>query len=106
MSAAKNFLIRLRKSSTLLKYVEKKDFPPGTRVRLRFTGETGIVTSRLSDDMAQKSGSINDPDFIIPAFEEDIVSDTVLSNVAPRGQPRAKTDTARPACRQKPVPHP
>jgi hypothetical protein len=60
----------------------KNNFPPGTRVRLRFTGETGIVTSRLSDDMVEIRLD-NDPDFIIPAFEEDIVSDTVLSNVAP-----------------------
>ncbi|MFM7400754.1 MAG: Smr/MutS family protein [Bacteroidota bacterium] len=60
----------------------KNNFPPGTRVRLRFTGETGIVTSRLSDDMVEIRLD-NDPDFIIPAFEEDLVSDTVLSNVAP-----------------------
>lgn len=60
----------------------KNNFPPGTRVRLRFTGETGIVTDRLSDDMVQIRLD-NDPDFTIPAFEEDIVADTVLSSTAP-----------------------
>ena len=60
----------------------KNNFPPGTRVRLRFTGETGVVISRLSDDMVEIRLD-NDPDFIIPAFEEDIVADTVLSSVAP-----------------------
>lgn len=60
----------------------KNNFPPGTRVRLRFTGETGVIISRLSDDMVEIRLD-NDPDFIIPAFEEDIVADTVLSAVAP-----------------------
>lgn len=60
----------------------KNNFPPGTRVRLRFTGETGVIISRLSDDMVEIRLD-NDPDFIIPAFEEDIVADTVLSSVAP-----------------------
>jgi hypothetical protein len=43
----------------------------GTRVRLRFTGENGTVTARLSDEMLQVRLD-NDPDFLIPAFEEDL----------------------------------
>lgn len=44
----------------------------GTRVRLRFTGESGAITARLSDDMLQVRLD-NDPDFEIPAFEEDLI---------------------------------
>ena len=44
----------------------------GTRVRLRFTGESGVITARLDDEMLQVRLD-NDPDFEIPAFEEDLL---------------------------------
>ncbi len=44
----------------------------GTRVRLRFTGESGVVTARLDDNLVQVRLD-NDPDFTIPAFEEDLL---------------------------------
>jgi len=44
----------------------------GTRVRLRFTGESGVVTARLDDTMLQIRLD-DDPDFTIPAFEEDLI---------------------------------
>ncbi len=44
----------------------------GSRVRLRFTGESGVVTARLDDTMLQVRLD-SDPDFTIPAFEEDLI---------------------------------
>lgn len=50
-------------------------FAIGTRVRLRFTGERGVITARLSEDMLQVRLD-NDPNLEIPAFEEDLTRDT------------------------------
>ncbi len=50
-------------------------FAIGTRVRFRYTGETGVITAQLDDGMLQVRLN-NDPDFEIPAFEEDLVRDT------------------------------
>lgn len=47
-------------------------FPIGTRVQLRFTGESGVVTAQLDGDML-KVRLDKDPDFEIPAFEEDLI---------------------------------
>ncbi len=48
-------------------------FAIGTRVKLRFTDETGVVTARLDDTLLQIRLD-NDPDEI-PVFEEDLVRD-------------------------------
>lgn len=59
-------------------------FAIGTRVRLRFTGENGVITGRLDDNMLQVRLD-NDPDFTIPAFEEDLVlfQELAASKAAP-----------------------
>lgn len=49
-------------------------FAIGTRVRFRFTGETGVITARLDDAMLQVRLD-SDPELEIPAFEEDLVRD-------------------------------
>ena len=54
-------------------------FAIGTRVRLRFTGESGVITARLEDEMLQVRLD-NDPDFEIPTFQEDLVPYEILSN--------------------------
>jgi Smr domain len=49
-------------------------FSIGTKVKLRFTGETGVITALLDDGMLMvRMGA--DPDLEIPAFEEDLVRD-------------------------------
>jgi len=49
-------------------------FAIGTRVRLRYTGESGVITAQLDDGMLQVRLN-NDPDMEIPAFEDDLVRD-------------------------------
>ncbi|TNE47122.1 MAG: hypothetical protein EP344_19845 [Bacteroidetes bacterium] len=49
-------------------------FAIGTKVRFRFTGETGMITAQLDDGMLQVRLD-SDPDLEIPAFEEDLVRD-------------------------------
>ncbi len=49
-------------------------FAIGTRVRFRYTGETGSITAMLEDGMLQVRLD-SDPDFEIPAFEEDLQRD-------------------------------
>ncbi|MBL7827507.1 MAG: Smr/MutS family protein [Saprospiraceae bacterium] len=75
----------------------KNNFSTGSRVRLRFTGESGVVTSRLSDDMLNIRLD-NDPDFEIPAFEEDLISENELQAAAPTWAQNKKE--------QKPAPPP
>ncbi|MCB0530753.1 MAG: Smr/MutS family protein [Lewinellaceae bacterium] len=50
-------------------------FAIGTKVRFRYTGETGTITSQLDNGMLQVRLD-NDPDLEIPAFEEDLLRDT------------------------------
>lgn len=50
-------------------------FAIGTKVRFRYTGESGVITAQLDDGMLQVRLN-NDPDLEIPAFEEDLVRDT------------------------------
>lgn len=50
-------------------------FALGTRVRFRYTGETGTITAMLDDGMLQVRLD-KDPDFEIPAFEEDLMRNT------------------------------
>ena len=50
-------------------------FAIGTKVRFRYTGESGLITAQLDDGMLQVRLN-NDPDMEIPAFEEDLVRDT------------------------------
>ena len=54
----------------------------GSRVRLRFTGETGKVTGALEDGML-KIRLDDDPDFEIPTFEEDLEPYIDSSSTAP-----------------------
>lgn len=49
-------------------------FAIGTRVRFRYTGETGMITAMLDDGMLQVRLD-SDPEFNIPAFEEDLQRD-------------------------------
>jgi hypothetical protein len=44
----------------------------GTRVRFRYTGESGVITALLDEGMMQVRLD-SDPDLEIPAFEEDLV---------------------------------
>lgn len=50
-------------------------FAIGTKVVFRFTGERGVITAQLGDDMLQVRLD-SDPDMVIPAFAEDLVRDT------------------------------
>jgi hypothetical protein len=47
-------------------------FAVGTKVRFRYTGETGTITALLEEGMLQVRLD-SDPDFEIPAFEEDLL---------------------------------
>jgi hypothetical protein len=47
-------------------------FAVGTKVRFRYTGETGTITALLDEGMLQVRLD-SDPDFEIPAFEEDLL---------------------------------
>ena len=48
----------------------------GTKVRFRYTGESGVVTALLDEGMIQVRLD-SDPDLEIPAFEEDLIRDVV-----------------------------
>jgi len=50
-------------------------FAIGTKVRFRYTGESGVITALLEDGMLQVRLN-SDPDLEIPAFEEDLTRDT------------------------------
>jgi hypothetical protein len=47
----------------------------GTKVRFRYTGESGVVTALLDEGMIQVRLD-SDPDMEIPAFEEDLTRNT------------------------------
>ncbi len=49
-------------------------FAIGTKVRFRYTGESGVITAMLEDGMLQVRLD-SDPDLEIPAFEEDLTRD-------------------------------
>lgn len=57
-------------------------FSIGTRVRFRYTGETGTITAQLDADMLQVRLD-SDPSLEIPAFEEDLERDSASERVAP-----------------------
>ncbi len=57
-------------------------FAIGTRVRFRYTGETGVITAMLDDAMLQVRLD-SDRSLEIPAFEEDLLRDTDSEPVAP-----------------------
>ncbi|MEO6038206.1 MAG: Smr/MutS family protein, partial [Saprospiraceae bacterium] len=57
-------------------------FAVGTRVRFRYTGETGVITAMLDDAMLQVRLD-SDPSLEIPAFEEDLLRNTEAEPVAP-----------------------
>jgi hypothetical protein len=50
-------------------------FAIGTKVRFRYTGETGTITALLDNGMLQVRLD-SDPDLEIPAFEEDLLRNT------------------------------
>jgi hypothetical protein len=49
-------------------------FAIGTKVRFRYTGESGVITATLADDMLQVRLD-SDYSLEIPAFEEDLIRD-------------------------------
>lgn len=53
----------------------------GTKVRLRYTGERGAITGLLEDGMLLVRLD-DDPEFEIPAFEEDLVRDDTAEPVS------------------------
>ncbi len=53
----------------------------GTKVRFRYTGESGVVTALLDEGMIQVRLH-SDPDLEIPVFEEDLVRDEGAEPVA------------------------
>lgn len=57
-------------------------FAIGTKVRFRYTGEKGIVTAVLDEDMLQVR-LLSDPDLEIPAFVEDLQRDSDLEPSSP-----------------------
>lgn len=57
-------------------------FAIGTRVRFRYTGETGVIMAQLDDGMLLVRLN-HDPDMDIPAFEEDLVRDTAAEPISP-----------------------
>ncbi len=57
-------------------------FAIGTKVRFRFTGETGTITAQLDNEMLLVRLD-NDPDLEIPAFEADLVRNTEKEPVRP-----------------------
>jgi Smr domain len=57
-------------------------FAIGTKVRFRYTGETGTITAMLDDGMLQVRLD-SDRDFEIPAFEEDLLRNTDAEPVSP-----------------------
>ena len=76
-------------------------FAIGTRVRLRFTGESGVITARLEDQMLQVRLD-DDPDFEIPTFEEDLIPYEILSASKPGAQfmPGNKVKLPEPPARR------
>ena len=46
-------------------------FAIGSKVRLRYTGESGVIVQMLDESMLQVRLD-SDPDLLIPAFEEDL----------------------------------
>lgn len=57
-------------------------FSIGTRVRFKHTGDTGVITAQLDDGMLQIRLD-DDPDFEIPAFEEDLERNSGKEPVVP-----------------------
>ncbi len=57
-------------------------FAIGSKVRFRFTGETGIITAQLDNGMLQVRLD-DDPDMEIPTFEEDLIRNTEKEPVRP-----------------------
>lgn len=57
-------------------------FSIGTRVRFRYTGERGVITARLDDELLQVRLD-SDPDLVIPAFAEDLLRDEDLEPQSP-----------------------
>ena len=49
-------------------------FAIGTKVRFRYTGETGVITAQLEDGMLEVRLD-SDSSHLIPAFEEDLIRD-------------------------------
>lgn len=56
-------------------------FAVGTKVQFRYTGEKGVITALLGEDML-KVKLLSDPDLEIPAFEEDLIRDEGTAPVA------------------------
>lgn len=76
-------------------------FSIGTKVKLRFTGESGVVTARIGDDLLQVRLD-SDPSLEIPAFEEDLLPAETASPTAGAAyfMPGANTDKPAPPPRR------
>jgi predicted DNA binding CopG/RHH family protein len=70
-------------------------FAIGTKVRFRYTGETGTITAMLDDGMLQVRLD-SDRDFEIPAFEEDLLRNTDAEPVSPGAKFINKPEKAIP----------
>lgn len=72
---------------------------PGTRVRLRYTGENAVVVSRIDDDtlMVRLEDA---PDVEIPAFEEDLLPPAAPLKVPPSGARTSSQPLEAPPRRQ------
>ncbi|HNM26561.1 MAG TPA: hypothetical protein PKL15_14070, partial [Saprospiraceae bacterium] len=57
-------------------------FSIGTRVRFKYTGETGTITAQLDSDMLQVRLD-SDPSIEIPAFEDDLERNISSEKTAP-----------------------
>ncbi len=71
-------------------------FAIGTKVRFRYTGESGVITAQLDDGMLLVRLN-NDPDLEIPAFEEDLMRDTDAEPVLPGAKFIAGKQEPKPA---------
>lgn len=72
-------------------------FAIGTKVRFRYTGETGMITAQLDNSMLLVRLD-SDPDMEIPAAEEDLIRDTDKEPVRPGAKfVKGKEEAAPPA---------
>ncbi|GAB4490401.1 MAG: hypothetical protein OHK0019_09240 [Saprospiraceae bacterium] len=74
----------------------------GTKVRFRYTGESGVITALLDEGMMQVRLD-SDPDLEIPAFEEDLVrsEEAEPTSAGAKFIPSKRENTPEPPPRRK-----
>ena len=74
----------------------------GTKVRFRYTGESGVITALLDEGMMQVRLD-SDPDLEIPAFEEDLVRNEDAEPISAGAKfiPSKRENTPEPPPRRK-----